>query len=239
VAIKKTQYVLSPHQEKQVGIIDDVERQIKDSSLGFSTVSPVEDYEKDTRICLTSVHLPTEELIREVQDSLIQPLRRISPGSFYYPPDSLHMTVKNVRVINDPPTFDENDVCRVKDIFASAIPHHKTFRAYFYRLLLFPGSLALVGTTDPELDDIFFDLDERLKLGGVPDDKKYANGRYVFMSMTLARFGNAPAEAFLQMVRELSQSISFKPYVVDSITLLTCNAVFKKLRKIDSWQLRR
>lgn len=228
---------MTTHQQRQTEIINQLEGQIKGNQLKFSTVAPVEDYKNDPRICLTSVHLPSTDLISTIQQQLIDPLRAITPD-YFYPPDSLHMTIKNVRVINDPPHFTQEEVEKVKGVFASVIPNHKKFQVYFYRLLLFPNSLALIGTTDPELDNIFLDLDNKLKEAGVPDDKKYMNSQYFFSNITLARFNTSPTEDFLQKVKELSQQLSFEAYTVDSVTLLTCTAVFMKRSIIGSWKLK-
>src|SRR5258708_36767392 len=191
------------HKQKQIEVINSLEQQIKSNSMGFSTVAPVNDYENDTRICLTSVHLPHQQLITQVQDFLIKPLQQISPGYFFYPSDSLHMTIKNIRVINDPPHFTQEDIKKAKQVFTTVIPSHKKFHVYFYRLLLFPNNLALIGTTDPELDNIVQDLDNKLKEVGIPDDKKYMNAQYFFSNMTLARFNAPPSEEFLQKVKSL------------------------------------
>ncbi len=225
------------HKQKQIEVINSLEQQIKSNSMGFSTVAPVNDYENDTRICLTSVHLPHQQLITQVQDFLIKPLQQISPGYFFYPSDSLHMTIKNIRVINDPPHFTEEDTRKSERVFESVIPRHKKFNVYFYRLLLFPNNLALVGTTDPELDSIILDVDKELNKSSVSDDKKYMNSQYFFSNMTLARFNNTPSGDFLHKVKELSQSLSFEPYSVDSVTLITCTAVFTKKNIIKTWNL--
>ncbi len=229
---------LSLHQKKQVEVINQIERQISNNNLSFSTVAPVEDFENDTRICLTSVHIPDQDLVSKVQGQIIAPLRTISPEHFYYPFDSLHMTVKNIRVINDPPHYNEADIEKAKKVFSLIIPNHNSFNVYFYRLLLFPMNLALVGTTDPELDAIFTNLDKALNDAGVPDDKKYNNSQYYFSNMTLARFKEPISEEFKRKVEELFNSISFEPYVVGSVTLLTCNAVFKKRQIIGTWNLK-
>ncbi len=227
---------LTPHQHKQIEVINTIAKQVSVNALNFSTVAPVEDYENDSRICLTSVHIPNQKLINQVS-TLTQPLRAIEPDFFYYPNDSLHLTVKNVRVINDPPHFDENDIEKAQRVFSSVIPRHHQYQIYFYRLLLFPNNLALIGTTDPELDNIVLDLDEAMKKANVPDDKIYANTRYFFSNMTLVRFSSQPSQAFREQVLKLSESIQFEPYLVDSVTLLSCNAVFKKQREIGTWQL--
>jgi 2'-5' RNA ligase len=148
------------------------------------------------------------------------------------------MTIKNIRVIDEPPRFSDADVKKAEQVFESVIPRHKKFEVYFYRLLLFPNNLALIGTTDLELDSIILDLDKELNRAGVPDDKKYLNSQYFFSNVTLARFYGTPSEELVKKVEELSQSISFEPYTVDSVTLLTGNAVFVKKNVIHTWNLK-
>jgi 2'-5' RNA ligase len=140
-------------------------------------------------------------------------------------------------VINDPPHFGKDDIKKVKKVFYEVVPKHKKFNIYFYRLLLFPNNLALMGTSDEGLDNIILNLDQKLKDAGFADDKIYSNKRYFFCNMTLARFSQ-PSNYFKHKVKELSRSLSFKPYLVDSVTLLTCNAVFKKRNILHTWYLK-
>jgi len=226
------------HQLKQQEVINGIASQVSSKSLNFSTVSPVDDFINDPRTCLTSVHLPHKDLLDQVQGNLIAPLRKIEPDFHYYPSDCLHMTIKNVRVIDNPPHFNEGDIQKAEKIFAETIPQHKKFNVYFYRLLLFPNNLALIGTTDEELDSIVLDLDNKLTVGGIPDDKVYTNSQYFFSNMTLVRFSTSPSDAFRQKVVELSESLKFTPYQVDSITLLTCNAVLKNKQIRGTWELK-
>ena len=94
-----------------------------------------------------------------------------------------------------------------------------------------------MGTSGEELDNIILDLDKKLKAANIPDDKKYLNNRYFFINMTLARFSNPISEEFKKKVGELSANINFEPYAVNSVTLLTCNAVFKKRNIIETRNL--
>jgi len=225
------------HQQKQKEVIDSIEKQVQNQSLNFSTVSPVSDFKNDLRTCLTSVHIPNKNLKDEIQNNLIEPLRKISPKHFYYPSESLHITIKSTRIINNPPHFNQEDPKKAKEIFSRVIPKHKSFKAFFYRLLLFPNNLALVGTSEPELDKIILDLDKELNAANLPDDKSYINNRYFFVNMTLARFPSAVSDEFKKKVEELSQKINFAPYTIDSVTLLTCNAVFANHNNIGTWNL--
>lgn len=229
---------LTTHQLKQQEVINRIASQVNNKNLNFSTVSSVDDFANDPRTCLTSVHLPHQGLLDQVQQDLIEPLRKIEPDFYYYLSDCLHMTVKNIRVINDPPHFNEKDVQKAEKIFGETIPQHRMFNVYFYRLLLFPNNLALIGTTDEELDSIILDLDKKLTAEGIPDDKVYTNSQYFFSNMTLARFSTSPSEAFRQKVSELSESLKFGPYQVDSVTLLTCNAVLKNKQIRGTWELK-
>ncbi len=225
------------HQQKQIEVVNKIEEQIKNNSLGFSTVSPVNDYDNDPRLCLTAIHLPNHNLLEKIQQSLINPLKRVAPGHYYYDPSSLHITIKSVRIINDPPHFTPADIEKAKQVFAKIIPGHHQYKIRFYRLLLLPSNLSLVGITDPELDSIHLDLDQELNKAGIPDDKKYVSPRYFFGNITLVRFLSPLTEEYKQTVNELSRGINFKPYTVDSVTLLTCNAALKKKTIIGTWPL--
>lgn len=230
-------YTFSQHQKKQVEVINETEKQILNNRVQFSTVPIVEDYENDTRLCLTGIHLPSEEFANHIQSKFISPLQKVSPEHYYYHPNSLHLSIKSVRVINDPPHFNNEDIEKAKAVFADVIPKHRQFSVYFYRLLLFPNNLAIMGTTDPELDSIHLDIDEQLKNAGVPDDKEYTNKKYFFSNMTLIRFRSPLSKEFIRTVDEMSQKVDMDPYTIDSVTLLVCNAVLKKQNLIGSWKL--
>lgn len=216
------------HQRNQIKVINAIEKQVKNNSLQFSTVEPVSNYENDNRLCLTGVHLLKNELTSYIQNYIINPLKQISPEHYYYDRNSLHATIKNVRVVNNPPLFNDKIIQKAKQVFTSVVKHHKQFKAYYYRLLLFPMNLALIGTTGSELDSLIINLDNELKKNGIPDDKIYKNDKYFFSNITLARFNKKPTNDFINKVKELSKNINFPPYIIDSVTLLTCNAVLKK-----------
>jgi hypothetical protein len=175
-------------------------------------------------------------LLEKIQQDIINPLKKVDPNYFYYPEESLHMTIKNIRVINDPPSFTDEDVTKAKNVFAEILPHHKKFNNYFYRLFIFQNNLALIGTTDPELDEIVHDLNSGLEKVHLADDKTYSNSKYFFCNMTLARFSNV-SDTFKQTVNEISGSLTFEPYTIDSVTLLTGNAVFSNRTVINTWSL--
>ncbi len=228
---------LTAHQLKQQEVINQIVEQARTKTMAFSTVAPVLDYANDPQISLTGVHLPHKHLVDQIEQQLIHPLKKVEPDFYYYPPDSLHMTIKGVRTVSDPPNFDQHDIEKAKHVFSAVTRQHNSFRVYFYRLILFPHSIALVGTTDPELDNIILDLDSMQKKEGIPDDKIYVNSRYFFSNMTLVRFNTEQSAGLIQKVDRLSDSLKFEPYTVDSISLLTCNAVLKRRTLIGTWYL--
>ena len=111
---------MNTHQLKQREVIDQIEKQIQDKSLSASTVESVADFDNDSRTCLTSVHFPSLPLKQQIIQTIQQPLREQFPHLYYYPDESLHMTIKNIRVINDPPHFSNDDVTIVKNVFEDA-----------------------------------------------------------------------------------------------------------------------
>jgi len=229
---------MSSYQDNQKKVVDELEKQVESNALSFSTVTPVTDYINDPRMCLTSVHFPHAPLIDQIQQQIIEPLQKIEHDHFYYPRDSFHITIKNIRIINDPPHFTDETIKKSKQVFTEVIPKHKKLNVSYYRLLLFPNSLALIGTTDPEMDALHLELDRELTKAGIPDDKKYMNNKYFFSNMTLVRFYHPATEAYKKKIKELSGALSFLPYTIDSVTLLSSTAVFTNRRVYGTWELK-
>ena len=229
----KTDYQLG-----QIRVINQLEKQIQKGSQNFSTVDPVSDYVNDKRICLTSVHFPSSKLITEIKNQIIKPLKSIDSNHFYYPDTSLHLTIKNIRIISNPPNFSEADINAAKEVFENTICSHYRFRVYFYKLLMFKDSLSLIGTTDDELDNIILDLDSKLKNFGILDDKRYINKNHFFCNMTLVRFSTKPSENFHTKVKKLFNNTNMNPYWIDSVSLVSTNATLTKRTKHGTWKLK-
>lgn len=229
---------MTEHQKKQQEVINAIEEQIKDNTVTFTTVAPVENFEDDPRLCLSGFHIPNDSLKEAVQHTIINPLKAIAPEHYYYTNDSLHITVKSIRAITERFSRDKNTSTKAKEVFSTVVPKYTAFTVFFYRLLLFPTSLALVGTTDPEFDDLVLELENELRNAGIPDDRKYANNKYFFCNMTFMRFSKPVSTILREKIEHLSQSITVKPYTVDSVSLVSCNAVFKKRNMYGTWLLK-
>ena len=147
------------------------------------------------------------------------------------------MTIKNIRAPHDPPRFTDEDIRKAEEVFGSVVPGHTKFNVFLYRLLLFQNNLALMGTTDEELDSIIFDLDRGLQDSGIADDKKYVNTSHFFINVNIARFAQFPPE-FKRKAGEFSQRLNFDPYCIDTVSLVTANSVFKKVSQVNTWNLK-
>jgi 2'-5' RNA ligase len=227
--------ITSHRKQEQIEIINKIEKMFTLNQL--SAVAVVDNYESDLRICLTSVHLPHKQLLNTINGKIIRPLQKLSKNVYFYPLKSLHITIKNIRTINNPPNFTKDDVEKAKQIFSEVIPKHKKFNIYFHKLTILPNSLSLMCFTDPELDKIFLDLDENLNKTGVPDNKIYANRKNIICNITIARFYNKPILKFKKLVKEINNSSIFDSYQVDSISLITANAALKKFTNVGTWNL--
>ena len=226
------------HREKQKEIIQAIEEQLRTDSLQATAVAPVEDFENDNRICLTSVHFPTQLFVDRILQTITEPLKQSFPGAYSYPRDSLHFTIKNIRTIQNPPNFTEEDVHNAIDLFGRVIPRHSSVTIYPYKLLLFKNNLALICTTDDTLDKLILDLDGQLRHAGIPDNKRYVNSRYFFCNMTLMRFTKLPPDGFFKQVQELSAHLELPDYRIDYVNLVTGNAAMKKLQIRGEWELK-
>jgi len=230
-------YDQTNHQKEQIKVIEGLKKASHQNPT-YSIVTPVADFQNDPRLCLTSVNRISTNLASKITSDIIAPLKSVDINHFYYPADSFHLTIKNVRVINNPPNFSTKDEQTAISVFSSVIPKHKIFQIYYYRLLVLPTSLALVGTTDPELDNIILDLDQKLNQTGIPDDKKYFNQKYFFSNISLLRFTHPINSEFQEVIDKVSRSISLSPYLVNSVTLLVCNGVFQKRCILGTWNLK-
>lgn len=227
----------SDHQKKQIQIINKLEKQIKSGDLGVSTVSPTTNFETDDRIFFAGVYFPSQEFVEKIQNELVKPLKEIDKNQYYYPPSSIHITIKNIRTISDPPNFNESDIEKAKVVFSKVTQKHKGFNAYFYKLIIFPNNLTLVGTTDSEFDDLLLDLDSSLKNAGIADDKTYANSKYFFSNITLCRFYKKPSSDFIKKVSELNNNFVVLEIPIKNVELVSANAVLKKRAVYGKWNL--
>ncbi len=166
-----------------------------------STVKPVPDYTSDLRLCLTAVAFVGNHFANDSKlNSLIESLRALEPWQYFYPPESLHITIQNVQTIDEPPKFDERTIQLARLIFERIIPEHKTLEFETDGLLVTPSSSALVAFADSSILALSKSLRNALAESQIPDDKHYISDEVVFGNITFCRFTRNPGSKFRELL---------------------------------------
>lgn len=190
------------------------------------------DYATDNQICLTSVTFIPPDIADKINKNIIEPLKNIEPNHYYYPPESMHITIKNIRTINRPPLFNGQDIKKADELFKKTISQFPTFNFNIEDVILFPTSLSIIAYSSDVLQKLVFALNDGLKQIGVPDNKKYLSSTVYWGNITLCRFTSEPGKKFTDQVEEMRE-FKIGQLNVKNIKLITCNAVcHPKTRKI-------
>lgn len=212
------------YQTKQLELTKKIEESFKKGQSLSTVVEPVSDYMNDNRICLTSVVFIPQDLEKRIIENVINLLRKINPIQYFYIPSSFHVTIANIRTIENPPLFNNKDIEKVREVFKMVISKYRSFAFEIKRLFELPTSLAISAFSDETPGNLVLELREELKKAGVPDNKTYANENIVIGSTTISRFTNSPNPDFKKKVKELKE-IDIGSFEVRKISLITTNAV--------------
>lgn len=215
------------YQQQQLHYIERIEQQFKSGSQPSTIVEPVADYITDNRICLTSVIYLPKTLTDQIVKQISLPLSALDSRQYFFPPDALHLTIQNIRVIANPTTFTEHDIEKVKTVFSNVIPTYQSFHVHYERLFELPTSFSLCAFTDETFGNLVAELRSELVHAGVPDDKSYASDTIVIGSTTIARYTTTPNTAFIEKLHELKH-IEIGDFEAKIISLIATNAVCRK-----------
>ncbi len=136
----------------------------------------------------------------------------------------MHITIKNIRVTQNPPFFDEADIANVHTCFAAVLPRHRRFSFSFEELVVFPNSISLVGYSDESLRGLVQDLDAGLHEIGLADDKRYLSDEVFFGNITLCRFTQSPGPGLIETVAKLNRQWQPLSICLSHVELISCNA---------------
>ncbi len=217
---------------QQKKIIQQMKDNIRLGQIKQSIVEMRSNYENDNATGLVSVAFPPINITKIISEKIIEPLKSTDNNHFYYSTEFLHLTIKNVRTVNSPPLFNNEDVDKVDNLFAQIFPKFETFNFTLQGLVLFPTSVSLIGYCHETLKELVQTLDFGLKDIGVPDNKKYISDTIFFGNITLCRFTQNPNSSFKNKLQEL-ENIYIGEMPVSEVSLITCNSVCNpKTRKI-------
>jgi|SRR3989339_678378 len=209
---------------QQKHLVKEIETSLLKGVRKASTVEMQKDYTNDDQICLTSVVFVPKNISQKITEDIVRPLQKIDSDQYYYPLDSMHLTIKNVRVIKNPPSFNEEDIRKVDKLFSELIPKFPKFEFSIEDVILWPTSIAVMGYCGKTLQKLVTALDEGLKEIGVPDNKKYISDSVYFGNITLCRFTKKPNEQFMEEAGKF-RNYKIGKMKVEKISLISCNAV--------------
>jgi 2'-5' RNA ligase len=209
---------------QQKACVKKLENFFRQDSHKSTIVNMQKDYINDDQICLTSVAFIPSHISAEIIKNISNPLRKIEADHYFYPPGSLHVTIKNVRTINNPPLFTTSGVKKVNEVFNKIISKFPIFEFSVEDVLVFPTSLSVMAYSSAIFQKLVLLLDETLKEIGVPDNKKYFSDSVLWGNITICRFIQKPGDRFIALARKM-RDLEIGKFRVEKISLITCNAV--------------
>ncbi|HVT01440.1 MAG TPA: hypothetical protein VHE53_04380 [Patescibacteria group bacterium] len=229
---------MNQYAEKQLEETNRIEDNFKSGNSPSQIVDPVDDYANDNRLCLTSIVFLPNNITQKINSEILQPLKKLDERQYFFLPESMHITINNIRVINDPPHFTEEEIEKVKEVFRNVVSKHKSINFDLKGLWDLPTSLAIKAFTDESFGNLVMELREELNNAGVPDDKSYGSNEVVIGSSTIIRYTTKPNELFFQKIKEL-KDIEIGEVNLSEIKLITTNAVNhpSKTKIIESYKL--
>ena len=172
------------------------------SGSGISTIVPFQtDYVNDPRLCLTSVSFLPEDIATTIQTQILTPLGIIEPEFYYYPIQSLHITIQNIRVINRPPHFGGTEIEKAKTLLSEIVPQFGPFKFELNGTIRMPTSFAVIALVSPQYDKFVRVLRHAFIAAGISDDKKYFTDEIVFAHATICRYTRNPSVAFINELK--------------------------------------
>ncbi len=214
---------LSRFQDKQLALMRRMEYHLANDAAASQVVDMQTDYQNDPQLTLTCVAKPSKKLAETIHSALIEPLRTIEPDFYYYPETALHITIQNIRIINDPPHFGPDDISRATRVLAAIIPQTKGFLFTLRGVLSMPTSAAVIVLVTPQYDIFVRNLRNAFTKAGVPDDKKYFTDEIVFANCTFCRYTHQPSKKFLETLKRHTDEF-FGSFQTKQALLISTNA---------------
>lgn len=188
-----------------------------------SVVPMSRDYTRDESRCLTSLQFIPAAIGSRILEFTAQ-LQAVDSSHYYYPIESLHMTVQNIRVSKTPPNFQQEDIERAKRVFDQVLRGRAQNWARAERLLQLPTSLCVSVFFSEGMANLIKDLRHALDAAGLKDDKLYISDDVILGNITICRFQAPPNHAFLELVRQ-NKEMAFGEFPINKVCLVTTGAI--------------
>lgn len=212
---------------KQNEVLKDLEKIVSTNTRNTpSIIEPIRDYENDNRYFFSILGFPPPHIIEKISH-LQQELKKADPRQFYVPAHALHMTIKNIRTICNPPSFTQSDVDKVQKLLNSTIKNFRRIRVFCYGILKLPTSFFIPVYTNKAFNNLVSTLDSELNKVGVPDNKKYISNSIFFSNISTVRYTCNPNAKFFEVL-EKNKSLYSEPFYIEEVKLISANIAFSK-----------
>lgn len=203
-------------------------------------VSIQNNYATDPQLCLTFVTFLPPDIMEVIDNKLIKTLRAIEPDFYYFPAESLHITIQNVRTVHNPPRFTAQDIAIVRSLAHEMFSKEPPFTFTLRGVLSMPTSVSIIALVTHAYDRFIKDFRQRLTDTGVSDDKTYFTDEMVFANATICRYTHAPSKSFLESVSGF-RDIEVATVTTTEVALITGNAVAhpSKTTVLETYRLRK
>lgn len=192
------------YRDRQKKLIQEIEKGYREKRTSLNP-GTADDFTNDPRLALVCLYFVPEEVQEVILNQIIAPLRAADPSPYYYPRESLHLTIKNVRYVHWPPQYTAEDKEKVCQGFRKIIPRQEPFAMELEGIFEQPSSLSVSGFSDDSLFHLITVLNQTLEEVGVPDNKKYFSGEVYFGNVSFCRFQRPPNQAFRDQVQKLKK----------------------------------
>lgn len=200
-----------------------MERTLASDTSAATIVAFQADYTTDNQLCLSLNAFVSNDITASIQSKLIEPLRRLDPGQYYYLEGALHITFHSIRVVHNPPTYTPDDIETSKRLLETIIPSQQPFPFILQGVLSMPTSASVIALITPEYDRYIRTLRHAFISAGIPDDKKYFTNETVFANCTFCRYTHKPSPEFIKKLLELKDTVVGQ-FVTQEVSLVETNA---------------
>ena len=84
---------------KQKELVKQLEKSFSSGNHQSTVVEMQKDYANDDQICLTSLVFIPDNISGKIISDCLSRLKSIEPNHYFYPPESLHLTIKNIHTV--------------------------------------------------------------------------------------------------------------------------------------------
>lgn len=219
---------------QQRKVFNDLEKRFDQGESPASIIESIEDYNKDERLCLTTVIFLPKDISQLLTEKIILPLKKADPRQHFYAPESLHTTILTIRDFAEPKMFPQSEITSITDTFHKVIGKHSRVSYSFQELLELTTSLGVRGYTTENLIPLVQSLRSELKKQGTPDNRKLISDEIYFGHVTVCRFTTPPNQKFLKKVQELKDT-KIGEFTLSEVSLVKSKISFlEKDREIIS-----